>query len=244
MFYSLWYIFTLFVSGLGSGITVRVGHLLAAYDPKKAYRTAMISIVYGEFVVVVSAILLYGMGQPLSDLFTTDNTFARKLAFNIKIMCFITLSDIHFFAAGVMNACCMQGSQAVIKFFFRVILGIIISIAFTYYVKWKAIGLFLSMGIVNCLSFFIVMVILTCRSWEEIAEKVTENTQKKRTTTQEEEEEAVTNSHVWNSLGNHDTVKKCKSDIRDSKSYNIVRYCLCLSIGILLFVATAYYHNY
>ena len=140
--YSLWYVFGLFSGGFGSAITVRVGNLLGAHEPKKAFRSAIFAIIYGESVLLMLTISLLVSSQFLSHLFTTDLTFANNLTFNIRCMCFIIMSDIELFSQGIMNACCMQGIQAFIKFVVRTILSIVISIILTYFVWWKAVSIF------------------------------------------------------------------------------------------------------
>ena len=230
--YSIWFVFSLFSIGLSSAITVRVGNLLGAYEPKKAFRAAIFSLFYGGSVLLLITISLFFSSQFLSHLFTADPTFASNLTFNIRCMCFIIMSDIEQFSQGIMNACCMQGIQAFIKFVVRTILNIVISIILTYFVWWKAVSIFVSMGVCSISVSAIALGITISRSWKCIAQRVTENAQNK-------DFEEMTVNKRWKIVSSQNGNKKKLYRSGKYKVIIIARYCLCFVIGSLMFATKA-----
>ena len=227
---SLWVVFALWAMGFSSAITVRIGNLLGAYEYKRAFRAAMFSIVYGETIALILTALLFFLSGPFSHLFTTDFDFAQKLSFNIKGMCFIVLCDHQIFTQGILNGCCMQGTQALVKFVSRTVLGITLGIIITSLVEWKALGIFLANGIACTVAFVIGMAIILTRNWKDVALNVSKNT------TSIHKEGKLKEKHRFCS---RITRKLCRSTIWESKIFIKCRYCILILLGGCLFFGVA-----
>ena len=234
---SLWYMFGLWAMGFSSAITARVGHLLGAFEYKKAFRAAIFSVFYGELVAFILATLLFVLSGPLSHLFTTDVHFARDLSFNIKAMSFIILTDFQIFSQGILNGCCMQRTQAIVKFVCRTIPSIIIASLLTSLVEWRATAIFLSTGIGCSLSFVVGMMIILRSNWKEIALTVSKNTHKNNLHKEEKLNESL---QLDNSPEPCNTSKLGVCSIWESKLCNISRYCIGILVGGIIFSIVAF----
>ena len=230
IFYSIWFIFGLVANGFASAITVRVGNLLGANEPKRAFRAAIFSLFYGETFLLLLCSSLFVSSQFLSHLFTTDPTFASNLEYSIKCVSFVMIADIELLSQGIMNSCCMQKLQAFIRFMIKTILAISIAILFTHFVQWKAISIIISNGICALLCFLIAIMIISFRNWESIAHNVSENTQMINL------EDELDTRPQNGCLQSFKHMNMCGSSMYNSKVYEIGRYCLCFVVGILVFV--------
>ena len=233
---SLWFVFSLWATGFSSAITARIGHLLGAFEYKKAFRAAIFSVFYGELVAFILATLLFVLSGPLSHLFTTDVHFVRDLSFNIKAMSFIILTDFQIFSQGILNGCCMQRTQAIVKFMCRTIPSIIIASLLTSLVEWRATAIFLSTGIGCSLSFVVGMMIILRSNWKEIALTVSKNTHKNNLHKEEELNESL---QLDNSPEPCNTSKLGVCSIWESKLCNISRYCIGILVGGIIFSIVA-----
>ena len=231
---SLWYVFGLFSTGFSSAITVRVGNLLGAYEARKAFRAAIFSLFYGASVLLLLTMSLFFSSQFMGHLFTTDPTLIGDLVFNIKCFCFIIISDVMHFSGGIMSACCMPGIEVIIKFIVRTLLSSFIWIILTQFVWWKALGIFVSTGFCNFICFLISLSIILFRSWKGIAHRVTENTRTK------EEIFVSEKTHTCIYSLNCNESRLCSSSIYETKKFQIVRYCVCFLLGILMFAVVAF----
>ena len=223
--FSIWYTFSLIVVGFSSAITVRVGNLLGSQESNRARRAALFSIFYCEIYILILAVLLFFIAHPLSYLFTTDSEFAMKLEFSIRAICFILPTDVSHFAQGIMNACCMQIIQSAVKFITIFILGSILMTIISNFVWWKAVSILLSYGICNVLAFITSLVIILCRNWTTILQKVKENTDRA-------EKNEINACIMMHSYMCHFEWKCC-----ETKLFQHVRYCSSFLLGFMLFIA-------
>ena len=90
-------VYCLFVIGVSSAITGRVGHLLRANDASGAKKSALIGIVFGELELKVICFETVLLAQLLCRLFTTDINFAEELYHNMLFLPIATLGDDIFF---------------------------------------------------------------------------------------------------------------------------------------------------
>ena len=167
--FSIWWVFCLGTLGFSKAIIVRAGHLLGANEPKKAKRSAILVIIFGQLLLVLINILLFTLSGPLGHLFTTDDSFGEELAWNIRIFSFLINTDVKLILEGVMNACCKQGIQMALRFLFQLLLGNLIAMLLVYFVSWKALAILVSFSVANicCVSFSAI--ILSCSKWENIS---------------------------------------------------------------------------
>ena len=219
--FSIWWVFTLAAIGFSSAITVRVGHLLGTNEPRKAKRSAIVVIIFVELLLGLFSILLFAISEPLSHLFTTDNTFAAGLAWNFRILSFLLNTDIELIIQGVMNGCCKQGIQMTLRFVFHLLLGSILTMVLVYFVSWKAIAICVIYSIANICVTLIAVFILSYSKWEEIALYVGRNTNSNS------EEQCELNQEV-------PMIDACYT-IPTFKTCVLVRYLVCIATAIIIF---------
>ena len=229
--YSVWFAISLFTMGYSSALTVRVGHLLGAEDTKMAKRSAIFGIILGEAILIILCTGLILMSNPLSNLFTTDVSFANELQFNLIILSVTIVGDIMLFGQGIMNASGMQDMQAVFKFIFLFTMGFVIEYILVKMVTWKAVCIFCIQSCASILCFVFSMALIFSRNWNSLKNKAIKNTQSISSL-------AVTK---YSNLDlNHSGGLKfmCRS-----KVYLVFRYTICLILGIFMFIAAYLYNN-
>ena len=224
--YSVWFVFSLFTMGYGRAITVRVGHLLGASDTKHAKRSAVFAIVFAEIVLSCLCVIVLLCNRPLSGLFTTDETFMEQLRSNFLLLPVVILTDILLFGQGVMNACGMQHTMAVMKFVCIFVVGFILQFFLIKYFSKKALFLFIIQGLVRIFCFALSICLLFLRDWDTFKQRANKNTQ----LTDIHEVGDISHSSNMNFL-----IKKFKN-ISDSRIFIVLRYVLCLLLGISLFI--------
>ena len=175
--YSIGWVFCLGIVGFSSSIIIRVGYLLGENQPGRAKRASIIGINFAIILLLLCTLLLFGLSGPLSHIFSSDPMFIKELTWNIRIFSILFNSNIFFIGQGVMNACCKQGTLTILKILFQIIIGGVVSGLLVHYVQWKALSIFLQFNVISVISFIIVLFILYCSDWREIASEVRKNTQ-------------------------------------------------------------------
>ena len=188
--YSIWWVFATGTNGFASAITVRVGNLLGANEPQRAKRAAIFDTSVAMILLVVCNVLVFTTSDTLSHLFTTDETFAKELKWNLMIFSILLNTDIKLVIQGVMNACCKQGIQTMLKFVFQIIIGTVASFLLVYFVEWKALSILVQFSATNVICIVSALLILYCSNWNNITKTVSKNTNKFV------EEQNVSNSHT------------------------------------------------
>ncbi|KAI6650858.1 Galactose-3-O-sulfotransferase 2-like [Oopsacas minuta] len=185
--FSIWWLIDMGAVGFGSGITVRVAHLLGENQSKRARKAAILDLIIAQLTIVMCTIIVFAVSEPLSHLFTTDANFAKELTWNFRMYSFLMNSDVKVVIQGVMNACCKQGIQTAVKFIFQIILGSVASVLLIHFVEWKALSIYVQFAVTNTICSVIPLLILSCSNWEKITDVVTQNTNKKTSNLQAEE---------------------------------------------------------
>ena len=220
--FSIWWVCNIGVMGFASALTVRVGNLLGANEPIRAKRTTVIGLAYGQLTILMCTIITFVTSDPLSHLFTTDPTFARELAWNIRLFSFILNSDIFTIVQGVMNACCKQGILLILGIIFQIFVATGATVLLEHFVQWKALCVFLLYAISSILCFIIASLILLCSRWESIALFVRTNTTVEEVSDTTLEEDGP---HIYNFL-----------DINKTRGLQLLRYSGCLILPLCIFV--------
>ncbi|KAI6655987.1 Multidrug and toxin extrusion protein 1 [Oopsacas minuta] len=231
--YSLWFMFSLFTMGFSRALTIRVGQLLGANNTARGKRSAIFGIAFGETVIFFLSIFIIVCNHPFSRLFTTDKSFVEELYFNLLLLPFIILSDIILLGQGVMNACDMQQTQAILKFFFMVLLGFILEFLLINVFAWKALLIFSIQGLFRLLCFVCSMVILFCRDWDTFTLKIKERTQSTDNFLQPQFFEKISVSHLSSQESNVGKFQR----FSNSKLIIVSKYVFCLLLGVSIFVA-------
>ncbi|KAI6650860.1 Multidrug and toxin extrusion protein 1-like [Oopsacas minuta] len=221
--YSIGWVTSLGTMGFSSAITVRVGNLLGADDPKRAKKAAILGIVVGQVLLILVNLVLLGISGPLSHLFTTDTEFAKELKWNIIIFSFALNTNTNFIVQGVMNACCKQGIQTVLKFIFQIIFATIATFLLAHFVEWKALSIIVQFSVGSAFCMVIALFILFCSDWRKIALVVNRNT-KKNTSTEKELKGFFRNPSLF-------------KIILRSKVGILSRYLTCLAVSIIVFTS-------
>ncbi|KAI6650859.1 Multidrug and toxin extrusion protein 1 [Oopsacas minuta] len=219
--YSIGWVTSLGIMGFSSAITVRVGNLLGADDPKRAKKAAVLGIVVGPVLLALVNLVLLGISEPLSHLFTTDTDFAKELAWNIMWLSFLLNCNSNYIIQGVMNACCKQRIQTVLKFILQIFLGTIATFLLVNFVKWKALSIYFQVTINTAFVMVIDLFILFCSDWRKIASVVKTNTETNTSTEKEPQ-------RIFRNL----TLIKL---ILRSKAFILSRYLVCLAVSITVF---------
>ena len=76
--FSIWWVVAIGSMGFSKAIIVRVGHLFGANEPKKAKRSTILVLIFGQLLLVLVNILLFTVSEPLSHLFTTETLLLRS----------------------------------------------------------------------------------------------------------------------------------------------------------------------
>ena len=174
--FSVGWLFSLVAMGFSSAITVRVGNLLGANEPTRAKKVAVLCIALGQILLILLNILLLSVSEPLSHLFTTDADFAKDLTWNIRIFSIVLNTNTNFIVQGVMNACCKQGIQTVIKVVFQVVFGTVATFLLVYLVEWEALSILIQFSVDSAVCMVIALFILFCSDWNKITLVVNKNT--------------------------------------------------------------------
>ena len=219
--FSIWWVCCIGVMGFASALTVRVGNLLGANEPIRAKRTTIIGLTCGQLTILMCNINVFATSDPLSHLFTTNSLFASELAWNIRLFSFVLNSDITMLVQGVMNACCKQGIQLILRIIFQIVIGTIATILFVHFVQWKALFVVLQYSITSMLCFFIASLILLCSRWESIALFVRTNTTVEEVSDTTLEEDGP---HIFNFLY-----------INKTRGLQLLRYSGCLILPLCIF---------
>ena len=219
--YSIGWVLSLAIMGLSSSITVRVGNLLGANEPKLAKKSAVVGIIFGQLTLIFCNVLLLSVSVPLSHLFTADENFLKEITWNIQILSFLIHSFMIFVVQGIMNACCKQGTQMILKFLIQIIIGSFATALFVHFVSWKALSIYVQFLIDTVLYCMVAFCVLFCSSWEKISLTVSENTQSNTENNTEFRDE----SEILTSV----------RSLRVSKFFVIIRYLACFTIGFSLF---------
>ena len=214
--YSILWLFNLGTRGFSSAITVRIGNLLGANEPKMARRSAIVGVIFGQLLLIMLNVLLFAISEPLGHLFTTDSTFAEELAWNFRILSFLLNTDIKAIVQGVMNGCCKQGTQVIIRFVFQLFLGSIVTLVVVYFVAWKAIAIWVVYSGTNIIVTLITVFILSCSKWEDISLYVRRNTN---------QSELIQEDSILDGYNTNFTYKGCV----------FARYIVCIATGIMVF---------
>ena len=167
-------------------------------------------------------IVTFVASVPLSHLFTTDPIFARQLARNIRFFSFLLYSDITLVSQGVMNACCKQGIQLILRIIFQIFVATGAAILLVHFVHWKALCVVLLFSITDILCFIIAALIILCSRWESIAISVLTNTTVEEVSVITLEED-----------GPH---KLSFLDINKTMGLQLLRYSGCLILPLCIFV--------
>ena len=228
--YSIWFVLSLFSMGYASAITVRIGNILGANDPAEAKKTAIFGIIYGGICILTTSGLLFAVSEPLGNLFTTDILLRRNLAFSIKILSVTILGDFMFLEQGIMNACCMQQIDAILKIVFRIVLGSVLSFIITNYVEWKALCLLCIQSLMCILCLIFGLVVIFSKNWRYFALKVSKNTGNSQRVKTQDRNYPKLLSTLYN------------GKLLNSEVFLVSRYCSCLLFGALIFVI-AYVYN-
>ena len=219
--YSIWWVCSIGTMGFSSAITVRVGNLLGANQPKKAKQAAPFGIICGQLTMVLCNIIIFTISEPLSHLFTTDPVFARQLTWNIRLFSFFLNTDVKLVVQGVMNACCKQGIQLILKFVFQIIIGTVATVLLVHFVHWKALSVLVQFSVTNIICCVIALTILFRSKWENIALFVLENTQMKETNNVSLEEDQTNLTRI--------------RELVNKKEFQLVRYSISLILSVFIF---------
>ena len=157
--FSVWWVFATGTMGFASAITIRVGNLLGANEQQRAKRAAILDICVAMVLLVVCNVLVFTCSDRLSHLFTTDEDFAKELKWNLMIVSFLLNVDIRMVLQGLMNACCKQGIQTMLKFIFQIIIGTAASFLLVYFVEWKALSILVQYSATNVIYVVIAVVV-------------------------------------------------------------------------------------
>ena len=176
--FSIGWVFCLGIVGFSSAVTIRVGYLLGENEPVKARRASIVGILFGLLLLLLCNLTLFGLSGVLSQIFTSDPILVNELTWNIRIFSILINGNVFFIGQGVMNACCKQGIQTILKILFQFIIGAIASGLLVHFVEWKALSIFLQFDTLSILTFIIVLFILYCSNWNKIAIDVSKNTQR------------------------------------------------------------------
>ena len=225
--YSLWFVFYLFAIGYGSAITVRIGNLLGANDPILARKAAIFGFIFGVVVLILNSSVLFMLSEPLGYLFTTVSTLAIELSFSTKILAIALLADIVILEQAILNACCLQQVDAILKLVFRIVLNTVIGCVWAQYVEWKALSLLATLAIMCLISTIIGLIVVSCHNWETFARKVRKNTGIDFEHNDDEIAQAAKSSIFIRAF--------CDHKIYDSKKFIIFRYSLCMLISFIIF---------
>ena len=225
--YSVCFVYALFTMGFTSSLTVRVGHLLGANDTQKAKRSAIFGIVFGELVFLVISIGTIILSHPLSQLFTTDPSFANEVYHNLLILPVITLSDIMLLGQGVANACRMQHVQAGFKFIYMFVLGFVAEYFLVKLFAWKALSIFAIQGLAKLLCLISSMAVIFTRNWETFSLKIRDSNQLS-SNTQVIEDDITSPKPFFLRIGR---------SFCNSYSFILTRYIICFVLGCFIFTA-------
>lgn len=204
--YSVYWVLCMGCMGFASALTVRVGSLLGSKEAKQARSSAILGIIVGLISFLPSSILLLTLSKQLSYLVTTDASFAKELDFNFRISSILIFSNVNYLGQALMNVCCKQGTQIVLKIVIKVILGLITTGILVHYVSWKGLSVLLQFFIVSWITFIIILLIIFCSDWKKIVQKVEKNT-------------------------NTDTVLM-ENSRKTSTVFELSRYLICVFMGI------------
>ena len=219
--FCIWWVCCIGVMGFASALTVRVGNLLGSNQPIRAKRASVIGLICGQLIILMCHMITFVANDPLSHLFTTDTTFARELAWNIRLFSFLPNSDLNMLVQGVMNACCKQGIHLLLRIIFQIIIGTGATIFLVHFVQWKALCVFLQYSITSTLSFIIASLILLCSGWESIALAVRGNTTVEEVSDTTLEEDTL---HIFNFI-----------EINKTKGLQLLRYSGSLILPLCFF---------
>ena len=217
--FSIWWVFATGTVGFGSAVTVRVGNLLGANEPQRAKRAAIVDVCATIVLLGVVNILVYTTRDMLSHLFTTDENFAKELKWNLMVFSFLLNTDVKIVFQGVMNACCKQGVQTLLKFVTQIIIGTAASFLLVHFVEWKGLSILVQFSATNVICCVLALLILYCSDWKSIANTVSKNTHKYA------EEQSINQNHK-------------KPDIQLPKWLVLCRYVsfFVMSIGLVIIV--------
>ncbi|KAI6650862.1 Multidrug and toxin extrusion protein 1 [Oopsacas minuta] len=216
--YSIVWVFSMGAMGFSSAMTVRVGNLLGADNPRRAKKITILGIVVGQLLLTLINLVLLSISEPLSHLFTTDTDFAKELKWNIMWLSFFLNCMSNFIIQGVMNACCKQRIHTTLKFIFQIFLGTIATFLLVNFVEWKAQSIFVQYTINTAFVMVIDLFILFCSDWRKIASVVKTNTETNTSTEKEPQ-------RIFQNL----TLIKL---ILSSKAFILSRYLICLAVSI------------
>ena len=233
--YSLWFVFYLFAMGYGSAITVRLGNILGASQPIQAKRAAIFGFTFGGIIILLESVCVIILSEPLSYLFTIDPKLASELSFSIKILSITIFGDIVILEQSILNACCFQKIDALLKFIFRIVLGAIIAFVWAHYVEWKALSLLMSLSLMCFVCTIIGLITVSCYNWEKLSLKVSKNT---KTNLDQSDNDDSQISEVSGSTRNIFINRMCHSTL-----FILLRYLICMSLGAIIFIfAFTYYY--
>ena len=219
--YSIGWVFSLGTMGFSSAITVRVGNLLGANEPTRAKKVAVLCIALGQVLLILLNIILLSVSEPLSHLFTTDADFAKELTWNIRIFSIVLNTNTNFIVQGVMNACCKQGIQTVLKFVFQLVFGTAATFLLVYLVEWKALSIIVQFSVGSAICMVIAIFILFCSDWNKITLVVNKNTHTNKRT-----------DSMLQELFRNPSLTKL---ISESKVFIISRYFVVLAVSTAFF---------
>ena len=215
--FSVWWVFATGTYGFASATTVRVGNLLGANEPQRAKKAAIVDVSATMVILGVFNIIIYSTSDTLSHLFTTDENFAKELKWNLMMFSFLLNTDVKIVIQGLMNACCKQGIQTMLKFITQMIIGTAASFLLVYFVEWKALSILVQYSATNAICCVLALFILRCSDWKSIANTVSKNTHKF--------------AEEQNPIRNH-----CISDIQLPKWLVLCRYASTFVVSIGCFI--------
>ena len=218
--YAIGWVLSLAIMGLSSSVTCRVGKLLGANEPKSARRSAIVAIVLGELTLIICTGFLLAVSAPLAHLFTTNESILKELIWNIRILSFLIHNSMIFVFQGIMNACCKQRTQMVLKFITQIIIGTICTALLVHFVSWKALGIYVQFFIGAFLYCIIASFFLFCCDWKKFSLAARGNIRVTIETTELRE----TSGNITSS-----------GSLMETKLFNVIRYLACLGLNILLF---------
>ena len=229
--YSVWWVLSLLTMGYATSLTVRVGHLLGADEFRKAKRSTIFCIVFGQGVLLIICSATMLLSRPLSYLFTTNTVFGNELYYNLLALPVLILSDIISLGQAAMNVCGMQKTQTTLKFIFVLVFGCVIEFFLVKLVAWKALCLFSVQCCMRLICFTLCMVILFSRNWSRLSHKIRTD---HRTNDDDIPEYPVISQESE------------PRQIRLTKSYNsylmVLRYIFFLGTGLSLFITVYLFH--
>eukprot|EP00040_Diaphanoeca_grandis_P025807 m.143558 g.143558 ORF g.143558 m.143558 type:complete len:352 (-) comp30322_c0_seq2:26-1081(-) len=164
--------------GLSIGLTTRAGTLLGAKQPEMSITVTKWCMGLGSVVIGANALVVYCLGQQITESFTDDKLVIEQSALIWPWLCVHMLVDgFYGLVLGTMKALGLQFRLGVITIAVLWVIGLPVSIYYVFYLKTGIVGLW---QITPAVYFsFDVVLSITCvlMSWQKISEEISTTAQ-------------------------------------------------------------------